>query len=302
MTTKNIDEFDIRLYKFERFTDSLDCENWYDWTRACGKAVREWNGTDEGIPPFDNWSSPASNYEGREDCATLYRSLALKNNGSSNRKKNKATNALLPLTTEQFNAATSSREYCESLGNADINHYQLALHKSLNHEGLLQDNQTLVIPIQNVHGNHISHQTIDIYSEKAFFPFAKMAGGFHIIGSLTNDTLIFCESYFDGSALYQATKLPIVVTFAAFNLPIVATIFRKKLPRHKFYIAADDDYTASDLPNTGIEAALEAAENSRANILYPRSLDEVRRKQDFSDVLTRDGMDWLLESLKEQLL
>lgn len=88
----------------------------------------------------------------------------------------------------------------------------------------------------------VSYQTIKPDGTKRF-PFGgKKKGCCHVIGTINpNNPLIICEGYATGLTLHDATKLPVVVAWDAYNLLAIAKIFRGIFKTTKIIVAADND-------------------------------------------------------------
>lgn len=77
---------------------------------------------------------------------------------------------------------------------------------------------------------------------KEFFPAGiGMSGTWHIIGDHPRDLLLITEGYATAASLHQATGHPVAVLWSANNLLAGTTALRKKYPRSRLLICADDD-------------------------------------------------------------
>ena len=182
---------------------------------------------------------------------------------------------------------------------ASDEHLHLLTHQALAHD-IKQYGKWLIIKMCDLDGNHKSNQMIDEDGRKIFAKGSKIKNTYHLIGEI-GSKIIFCEGFATGSAIHQATGLPVVVCFNENNLRTLPRLFRKRLPRAKFFIAADDDYRAGGTANVGVNAAHIGAKAGKGRVIIPLSKDKKRRKQDFADVLVRDGMEYLKSILGEQL-
>ena len=109
----------------------------------------------------------------------------------------------------------------------------------------------LVVPMTDlggrVHGLQIirGRQRGKDVLEKQFFPAGlDPVGRFHLIGTPDgHGVILIAEGYATAASLHAATGLPVAVAFTAGNLPAVAAVLRKRYPRARLLICADDDVT-----------------------------------------------------------
>jgi len=87
------------------------------------------------------------------------------------------------------------------------------------------------------------HQRIEKTGRnKDFFPAGLgLSGTWHLIGAHPRKTLLVTEGYATGGSLHQATGHPVAVVWSANNLLAGCQALRKKYPRTKILICADDD-------------------------------------------------------------
>ncbi len=290
MSNKTIN---YKLEQFRNFVSNLDNEDRNDWIRAAGKASQLWNCSNRGLGYFNEWSSTASNYEGYNDCKYHYENLCNKN-------------------SLKIQSNFKAHKFSKKQRDIFLGPYYRSIKPSMNHKyikskkikpyKIRQYGEFLHIPMFNIQGELITTQMIEPNGQKLFPKGCKIKNLFLPIGKISKSKLIFCEGYATGCSIHEATNLPVIVTFNANNLRSIPKLFRKKLPRTKFYIAADDDFRIGGTANTGINAAICAvklAGNTR--ILYPYSKDNRRRHQDFNDIHQRDGIEFLKKNLMEQI-
>jgi putative DNA primase/helicase len=153
-------------------------------------------------------------------------------------------------------------------------------------------NGTVAIPIKDIDGRVWGLQVVRGKDrgkklEKEYFP-AGLAkkGHFHLIGVINRKTkvVLVAEGYATGATLHEATGLPVLVAFDAYNLAPVAEAVQKRYPKLKFLVCADDDYLTEG--NPGIKAAQTAA--LAVNCAYIKPLfpfDRAGKKlTDFNDL------------------
>lgn len=104
----------------------------------------------------------------------------------------------------------------------------------------------LVIPVSDANGKIHGLQVIrgahrGRKLDKEFWPEGVATKGhFHLIGSPTWIVLV-AEGYATAASLHAATQFPVAVAFHAGNLAPVAEALRKRYPRARILICADDD-------------------------------------------------------------
>lgn len=77
---------------------------------------------------------------------------------------------------------------------------------------------------------------------KEFFPAGLgMSGTWHLIGEHPRDLLLVTEGYATAASLHEATGHPVAVLWSANNLLAGCTALRKKYPRCRLLLCADDD-------------------------------------------------------------
>lgn len=86
-------------------------------------------------------------------------------------------------------------------------------------------------------------KTIKSGRDKDFWPFGIASSGtWHLIGGHPKNLLIIAEGYATAASIHQATGHPVAVVWSANNIMAAATKLRKKHPRAKILICADDDW------------------------------------------------------------
>jgi putative DNA primase/helicase len=122
----------------------------------------------------------------------------------------------------------------------------------------------LLVPMRDEHGELWNLQAIfpeahsELGRDKDFLG-GRKAGLFHAIGE-PSDTLLIAEGYATASTLYEATGYQTFVAFDAGNLKAVALTVRKRHPRARIVLCADNDrFTDKPIKNPGLTRAREAA-------------------------------------------
>jgi putative DNA primase/helicase len=132
---------------------------------------------------------------------------------------------------------------------------------------------------------------------KEFWPAGLIKKGhFHLVGSPSWVVLV-AEGYATAASLHMATGHPIAVAFDAGNLLPVAEALRKRYPRTKILVCADDD--AFSEGNPGITSASAAAMAVQGAWIAPKFADEEARRSlaekgtkrtDFNDLQAAEGL------------
>jgi putative DNA primase/helicase len=132
---------------------------------------------------------------------------------------------------------------------------------------------------------------------KEFWPAGLIKKGhFHLVGSPSWVVLV-AEGYATAASLHMATGHPIAVAFDAGNLLPVAEALRKRYPRTKILVCADDD--AFSEGNPGITSASAAAMAVQGAWIAPKFADEDARRSlaekgtkrtDFNDLQAAEGL------------
>lgn len=161
--------------------------------------------------------------------------------------------------------------------------------------GLKQDGDRLIVPTEN-DGVYVGVQYIDEIGNKWFEPGSKVSGGYHVIKGKSNAPVIIAEGYSTAAAIHLATGLTVVVAFAAFNLMHVAKAVKKKFPKRKMGIAADDDQWTSG--NPGLTKGTNAAKVTNAYLLVPDFKDTSSKPTDFNDLYALEGKDEVKKQIK----
>lgn len=178
----------------------------------------------------------------------------------------------------------------------DSNHPYL-LEKGVENYGLkLDEKNNLLMPLQDIHGKHWSHQKINT-NFKGFVEGGKKEGNFFIIGNkdLTNtQELIIVEGYATGASIHKATKKTVIVAVDSGNLKPVAQAIHQKYPKTTLLIAGDDDIQQElkGKPNVGKEKAIETASLVSGHYTLPKfTQSEIKQGMtDFNDLAQLRGL------------
>ena len=168
--------------------------------------------------------------------------------------------------------------------------------KQVGVHGLRVDGKNrLLIPLYDASGALCSIEFIDDASGKLFLLGGRVAGCFHLIGTLT-DVLALTEGFATGASIHEATGYPVAVAFSAGNLLPVAQALRAKHPTVKIIIAGDNDIRDDETPNTGRDAATAAAKAVDGLVAIPE-IDG--KKCDFNDLHQQMGAEAVARAIAE---
>ena len=175
---------------------------------------------------------------------------------------------------------------------------QVAYHPYLDRKWVKAHNikqlgEELLIPMfENMELKSLQH--IQANGFKKFHAGGKTKGTYFTIGGkpLEDGILCICEGYATGASIYEATGYPVVITFTAGNLLLVAQSMRKKFSKVRMVICADDDHKTEG--NIGIKKATETALAVNGLLAIP-VFGEARldHQTDFNDMALVSGLEAL---------
>lgn len=300
------------------------------WVRM-GMALKSYFG-DDGWPLFQAWSESASNYSAPA-CATTWKSCkagggvgigtllreaiahgfdpkqfgpppALSADELAQReaqRKAREAQALADKEAAQRRAATDARRRWERASDTGTSAYLES--KKVGAHGLRFAKGYLLVPMRDEAG--------DLWNLQRIYPKAsadgenkfglkdgRTSGCFHTIGSPDPEGwLLVAEGYATAATLHEASGVPAVVAFNAGNLRHVAEAMRRRYPRVKLLVCADDDCAteAETGKNPGLIAAKDAARRARAAMVKPDGLPV--GGSDFNDLAAACG----IAAVREQL-
>jgi putative DNA primase/helicase len=185
-------------------------------------------------------------------------------------------------------AAQKARQYLATLPPATAENSYLAKKGVRPCPGLLADGPLLVIPVLSPDDNlPMSYQSIlpgRQPREKDNMHGGRMRGGYFPIKG--NDELAVCEGISTGLSIHQAAGCTVLCAFSAGNLAAVASMARRRYPERLIIVCGDND-NKSGKPNTGVEAATDAARAVNGLLAIPPA--EAGEKVDFDDLRRTQG-------------
>ncbi|QLZ68467.1 hypothetical protein FOLKNPGA_01246 [Legionella sp. PC1000] len=132
---------------------------------------------------------------------------------------------------------------------------------------------TLLVPCYNADNELVNIERIYFDKEKTKYQKRPLEGGqrngaYFPIGNPTKNSkaILLTEGVGTGFTVYEASGLPVAITFNCNNLQNVAEILRKKYPETKLLIIADDDrwHAEVKLRHAGVKAAKKVCANVEA--------------------------------------
>lgn len=136
--------------------------------------------------------------------------------------------------------------------------------------GLRQLRDALLVPLRDERGKLWSLQFIQPDGGKRFLSGGRTRGCYFAIGR-PQDCLVIAEGYATAATVFEATGAATAVAFNAGNLLPVARLLRRKFPRLRIIIAADDDHATPG--NPGMAAAHAAADAVGGEVVAPRFVE-----------------------------
>ena len=147
--------------------------------------------------------------------------------------------------------------------------------------------ELLLVPLCDWGGALHTLQTIQADGTKMFLKGGATGGHFHWIriGQETGPVIYVCEGFSTGSTIHAATGVkPVVVGFNCGNLGPVCEELRRRLPKTRIVVCADNDHGSPD--NPGLTKATEAAKAVRARLAVPHGMEGT----DFNDLMHERGI------------
>ncbi len=159
--------------------------------------------------------------------------------------------------------------------------------------GILENDNYLIIPMQDIDGKVWSVQTISPAGKKLFMASGRIKDCFYLIGGPVTDQIFICEGFATGASLHMygdtigTRRQPIAVAFNAGNLKGVVLTIHARYPNTAITIAADNDiHTPS---NPGLTKAREAAALVDGNYIFPNFSNMDFTGTDFNDYANGGG-------------
>jgi len=156
----------------------------------------------------------------------------------------------------------------------------------------------LIVPVM-IDGAIMSLLFIGAGGDKKFLPGGEVRGGSFLIGAPSETHPIgIAEGLATAASLHESTGYPVVVTFNAGNLLSVARQCRADHPSATILVCGDNDVREDGKPNTGLNAAIAAAQAINGILTIPE-LDG--KKSDWNDVARVKGLEAVRLMIEEVL-
>ena len=183
------------------------------------------------------------------------------------------------------------------------NHPYLLKKQVKSYDLKIDDKGNLLIALRNVDGDFQSLQTIDKDGHKKF-EFGLSTNGLIIPLDMskakdTKQPILICEGYATGATLAMLTGLPTACALNCHNILKVAPLLRKKYPKNKIIIMADNDFKTAG--NPGITSAQEAAEITQIDGIFWPEFQDVGDGSDWNDYYIKYGEQATAKILKDYI-
>lgn len=168
--------------------------------------------------------------------------------------------------------------------------------KNVGAYGIRASDDDLLIPVLTADGALVGLQKIQHNGSKQFVKGTQKSGNFHTITG-HQDRVLICEGYATGASLFEATADTVVIAFDAGNLLDVSRSIRATYPDCKLILCADNDWSAGNGANVGIDKAQAAAVSVGAFLASPQ-FPVGAPGTDFNDLYQLGGKDAVLSSIE----
>ncbi len=179
----------------------------------------------------------------------------------------------------------ANRVWSNSLSASPTHPYLVNKHCSEASSLLRQSKSNLLVPLFNKK-RLVSIQYINSSGDKFFAKGSELKGSYFKIGDLSRkfDSVYICEGVSTGWTIHiLASCAPVFCAMNAGNLKTVSLEVRKRWSDVKIIVCADNDVRQDNqIPNTGVEAALKAAQAVNGLVSIPNMPDGC--KCDFNDL------------------
>ena len=209
----------------------------------------------------------------------------------------------------QVKAAESARILWENLKTADESHPYFQ-SKQVNSYGihLHPDTNALAVPLHDSEGIVKSIQWIMPDGTKRFYEGASTDGLFYSLALESikdgdNQPILIGEGYATVAKAYELTGFPVVAAVSCYHLLQIGSIIRKKFPKSKIIVLADDDKLTEINRgfNPGIREAQKAVKDAKLNGFVVPPFNSHDDGSDWDDYALKYGDDATAEILRERI-
>jgi phage/plasmid primase-like uncharacterized protein len=249
----------------------------------------------------------------RQEQALKIKTLAIEKRQAEEQLSKKATKIYSSFSEENRKTKGINNQYLAKKGLSEY---------IQNKDIKFKSNGDIIIPVKDIDGKIWTLQTIeDSGKKRKMFMKALLDGAGGKKGNffLLNDknlgngktkNIILAEGFATAasvdkainSQLSQDKKTPIAVCFDAGNLENSLKNIKSKYPNHNYIIAADDD-SIKGKGNTGLKAAITAAEKYGAKVISPKFIHLAHREKlssDFNDLHMVEGVEKVREQFADK--
>lgn len=266
---------DGRIHRFKSAADKR-ADSWY---------VLHADGVAAGA--FGNWRTGQRQVwrESRDTFTTVAdRERFAREIGEAQKRRDAAIRETQAATAER------ARKIWERLKPADPNHAYLKA-KRIGPHCARQFGSTLVVPIHDIATRKLVNlQFIAGDGTKRFLTGGQVKGAAIMLAEAGENlsTILIVEGFATGATCREARQAPVAAALFDGNLAAVARAIRKKYPRAKIVICADDDRETDG--NPGVRDATEAATAVKGILAIPRKKNAPDKKCDFNDLALAEGL------------
>ena len=209
------------------------------------------------------------------------------------------------LKQEQAEASERTRILFESLPPAPDNFHYFGV-KNVRNFGLHYHKQSncIAVPLHDINGRFVSLQWINEEGDKRFVSGCPIRGAFFAVALDTlkgnpDYPILICEGYATLATIYEAVHYPVVAAMNCHNILPVTEALKKKYPKRKIIIMADNDL--HNEVNSGLNCANEACEKFHLDgVVFPK-FSRKETGTDWNDYCALHGEDETASILHEQI-
>ncbi len=197
------------------------------------------------------------------------------------------------LKQEQAEASEHARILFESLPPAPDNFHYFGV-KNVRNFGLHyhESNNSIAVPLHDINGRFVSLQWINENGDKRFVSGCPIRGAFFDVAldtlkSNTDYPILICEGYATLATIYEAVHYPVVAAMNCHNILPVAEALKKKFPKRKIIIMADNDL--HNEVNSGLNYANEACNKFNLDGVIASKFSRKENGTDWNDYCALHG-------------
>jgi len=155
---------------------------------------------------------------------------------------------------------------------------------------MIEQPQTLIVPMSDINNDIWSFQTIFVSSDKVFMPKGRYKGLMYTFGHLDmfTENVYVVEGLATGMSAYTATNTTTICAMTAGNIEPVVQELKRVYPYLKIVIAGDNDHTKER--NIGREMAIFSAKKHSSDVILPdpKGMEDIK---DWNDIHCEMSLD-----------